>query len=103
MERIVCSFTGIFTLLLCALVLEAQNFKTVHSFKGGRDGSQPEGWFTADDYGNLYSTTLHSGVGPRDCTDTSGCGTIFVLTPSVVGSVGQAWTTNHHGAEPADE
>ena len=67
--------------LLCAataIVLPAQTFTTLHSFRGV-DGNYSAATLIQATDGNLYGTTL-SGGSSTACTD--GCGTIFKITPS---------------------
>lgn len=48
--------------------------KTLYTFTGGNDGSQPFGGVATDQRGNIYGTTFSGG--------TPGQGTVFELTPS---------------------
>jgi uncharacterized repeat protein (TIGR03803 family) len=50
----------------------------VYSFQGGNDGALPYGGVTVDKSGNLFGTT-NAGGGSSKCS--SGCGTVFELTP----------------------
>jgi uncharacterized repeat protein (TIGR03803 family) len=51
----------------------------LYSFSGGSDGSGPDGGVIVDNLGALYGTTAGGG----SCTmQSSGCGTVFKLTPS---------------------
>jgi uncharacterized repeat protein (TIGR03803 family) len=52
------------------------------------DGGQPEAGLIIDGKGNLYGTTLNGGTG-GNCGNSSGCGTVFKLTPPTQGG---AWT-----------
>jgi uncharacterized repeat protein (TIGR03803 family) len=49
----------------------------LYAFAGGSDGFVPVGGVIADGNGNLYGTTL--GGGSSNCS--SGCGTVFKVTP----------------------
>jgi uncharacterized repeat protein (TIGR03803 family) len=49
----------------------------IYTFTGGSDGSGPSGGVVFDKAGNLYGVTASGGDG---CS--SGCGTVFELTPS---------------------
>jgi uncharacterized repeat protein (TIGR03803 family) len=56
----------------------------LHSFQAGTDGAVPAGTLIADAGGALYGTTQYGG-GTTTCTSasgTTGCGTVFKLTPS---------------------
>ena len=48
--------------------------KVLYSFKGGADGSDPQGVLTMDKAGNFYGTTFAGGA--------SGAGTVFKITRS---------------------
>ena len=50
--------------------------KVLYAFKGGRDGSRPEG--LDDDRGTLLGTTVAGGTG---CKGSGGCGTVYSITP----------------------
>ena len=71
----------------------------LHSFAGGiNDGALPKAGVIFDAAGNLYSTTSLGGSGlPQvDCSLSSGCGTVFKLTPP--STAGGSWTeTILHG------
>lgn len=56
----------------------ASTEKVLHSFTGGNDGIDPAATLVADSAGNLYGTTVSGGTGTL-CT--SGCGTVFELSP----------------------
>lgn len=67
--------------LLCAgtaIGARAQTFSSLESFHG-REGGQP--WLMSlvqGRDGNLYGTTMG---GESRCSDFSGCGTVFKMTP----------------------
>ena len=91
-----------FSLLLCALTVQAQNYKVIFSF-AGPDGAFPNSGFLVDASGNVYGTTSGGGLQFPRCPD--GCGTIFRLSPTASGrwSIGEykfRGGTND-GAEPA--
>ena len=50
----------------------ADTLKTLHTFTGGADGSQPYGGLTQGSNGNFYGTTSTGGG--------SGLGTVFSIT-----------------------
>jgi uncharacterized repeat protein (TIGR03803 family) len=58
----------------------------LYTFQGGTDGSGPHGNLVFDSAGNLYGTTSYGGGSYTNCT--SGCGTIFELSPTASGT----WT-----------
>jgi len=65
--------------------------QVLYGFKGlgAGDGSLPNGGLILDSKGAIYGTTYLGGVqGP--CSDETGCGIVFKLTPP--GSKGGAWT-----------
>ncbi|MBV8343567.1 MAG: hypothetical protein JO190_01065 [Candidatus Eremiobacteraeota bacterium] len=59
--------------------------KVIHAFSGGNDGAFPAGTLLLDQSGALYGTTLDGG-GSQGCINppsyTTGCGTVFKLTPA---------------------
>jgi uncharacterized protein YceK len=68
--------------------------KVLYSFKGGSDGSSPQGALIIDAKGNLYGTTTFGG-GSQDCSTGiagyyPGCGTVFELSPP--STSGGDWT-----------
>jgi hypothetical protein len=59
----------------------------LYAFTGGADGEYPRDGLVADGQGNLFGTTVSSGL----CgADDAGCGTVFELSPPVMGQT--AWT-----------
>jgi uncharacterized repeat protein (TIGR03803 family) len=58
----------------------AQTYHVLHTFKGKRDGAQPQAGLTWDAAGNLYGTTTSGG--DTACNHGTGCGTVFKLTTS---------------------
>jgi uncharacterized repeat protein (TIGR03803 family) len=59
----------------------------LYRFNGGSDGAAPMASMIADSSGNLYGTTSEGG-GSANCT--SGCGTVFELSPPA--ERGGGWT-----------
>lgn len=55
------------------------NVTVIHSFSGGRDGSQPRAGLVEDAAGNLYGTTYYGGV-ETGCGTGNGCGVVFKLS-----------------------
>ena len=83
--------SGILAVLAMALMVPvgtaaAKKYKVLYKFTGGMDGASPFGPVIWDESGNLYGTTWSGGSG-NGC-GTSGCGTVFKLTPSSDGT----WT-----------
>jgi len=62
-----------------AIAAAAQTFDTLADFNG-TDGSNPSGSLVQGRDGNLYGTTYDGG--DPTCSDTSGCGTVFKVTPA---------------------
>jgi len=60
--------------------------RVLYSFRGGSDGSSPQGALVADKAGNLYGTTAEGGS--SNCV--SGCGIVFQLSPPATS--GGSWT-----------
>ncbi|MGH6890119.1 MAG: choice-of-anchor tandem repeat GloVer-containing protein [Rhizomicrobium sp.] len=72
----------------------------LHIFKGGSDGSKPNGGLLADASGNLYGTTERGGG--TGCTDVygAGCGTIFRIAPDGKESILYSFGEGSLGAFP---
>ena len=76
-----------------AFVVNAKGKETIlHKFKGGADGSSPQGFLLRDSAGNLYGTTAAGGV--------YGAGTIFEITPALAETVLYSFTGHPDGANP---
>ena len=69
----------------------AEAFATLHAFKGGADGANPEGALSTDSAGNLYGTTAAGGN--RSCNG-QGCGTLFELKPDGTEVLWEAFFTD---------
>jgi uncharacterized repeat protein (TIGR03803 family) len=83
--------SGAVAMLAMVLILQteaaaASTNKILYEFKGVPDGSTPLASLIFDAAGNLYGTTAEGGSGV--CSSSSGCGTVFKLTPNADGS----WT-----------
>lgn len=76
----------------CGVVFELSpsggswTYTVLYYFTGGADGGQPHGRLTLDSKGNLYGTTYLGGT-VVDGYCSTGCGTVFELSPS-----GGNWT-----------
>jgi uncharacterized repeat protein (TIGR03803 family) len=68
----------------------------LHSFKGGADGSYPQGGLL-NVKGTLYGTTAEGGA---NCSFSEGCGTVFSITPSGTEKVLHRFNNDPDGAEP---
>lgn len=87
----------------CKAVLCLWTETVLYSFTGGADGAYPTyGDLNFDQAGNVYGTTNSGGSTAGYCSDNSGCGVVFELSPSRGG-----WTENvlhtfqwNDGAEP---
>jgi len=62
--------------------LAATKYRTLHRFKGGKDGVSPLSGLTFDSLGNLYGTTVGGGVNYGN----GGGGTVFRMTPRADGA-----------------
>ena len=70
--------TFIVTLNLAPGAWAANKYKTLHKFKGGKDGASPYARLVLDTEGNLYGTTYAGGAVDK--------GTVFRLTPNPNGT-----------------
>ncbi|MGA8326006.1 MAG: choice-of-anchor tandem repeat GloVer-containing protein [Candidatus Cybelea sp.] len=75
------------------------SYKVVYNFTGGSDGAQPYAGLI-DVNGTLYGTTSQGGGSGCATTITSGCGTVFSITPSGQETVLHAFTGGSDGANP---
>jgi uncharacterized repeat protein (TIGR03803 family) len=86
----------------CGTVFKVTPDKTetvLHSFSGGADGEQPFGGLVVDSERNLYGTTEFGGTG-TGCEESSGCGTVFKVTPSGTETVLYSFAGGDDGARP---
>jgi len=67
------------------IVLHQLTETVLYNFTGGNDGALPRAGLIADSAGNLYGTASRGGI--NNC-QTTGCGTVFKLSPSGNGN----WT-----------
>lgn len=73
----------------------------LYAFEGAPDGWVPEGNLVADAHGNLYGTTFYGGnTGGNEC-QSSGCGTVFKITPDGSETVLHAFQGGDDGYGPA--
>src|ERR1700719_3952856 len=76
-------------LTMAAEQAAAQQESAVTSFNSdGSGGLEPYGGLVFDKDGNLYGTTAYGGSGPCATSNTTGCGTVFKLSPKS----GGGWT-----------
>jgi len=69
----------VFVLLVVAsAVAQAQSFKVLYQFKGGKDGARPASDLIVDTAGNLYGTTPWGGG--TGCSSQVGCGIVFKIS-----------------------
>jgi uncharacterized repeat protein (TIGR03803 family) len=73
----------------------------LHVFKSGTDGEAPHGLI--DVGGNLIGTTTYGGTSGCKSQHTSGCGTVFELTPSGKERVLYRFPGNAQGALPGSQ
>src|SRR5271166_4440240 len=74
----------------------AGNETIVHSFAGGRDGSNPNAGLVSDTTGNFYGTTQYGG---RGCAG-HGCGTVFRIGADGTETVLYSFADVPEGASP---
>ena len=77
----------------------ASQLTVLYSFKGGRDGANPQAGLIMDRNGVLYGTTAAGGHS-APCKPT-GCGTVFALAPPVTGDTNWVETVLHRFRGPA--
>jgi uncharacterized repeat protein (TIGR03803 family) len=77
--------------------IEATGNETIlHSFRGERDGANPNAGLTQDASGNFYGTTRYGGCG----CDARGCGTVFKISASGEETVLYRFMDGADGASP---
>src|SRR5690242_12459058 len=81
----------ILILLLVPGAFAGTKYKTLHTFRGVRDGGLPKAGLIFDAAGNLYGTTTADGH--------SGFGTVFKLTPNGDGSWTESVLYAFHGPD----
>jgi len=87
----------------CGTVFKLTNDRTesvLYAFKGGSDGSDPDGALMLDASGNLYGTTLFGGGGTGCDNGSNGCGTVFKLAPDGTETVLHAFQGGSDGWQP---
>ena len=82
-----------------AVRTDNSNYKTVYSFSGGSDGANPEAGLI-DVGGTLYGTTFAGGSYSCAYYRTSGCGTVFSVTPSGTEQVLHGFGAHRDGSNP---
>jgi uncharacterized repeat protein (TIGR03803 family) len=55
--------------------------RVLYRFQSGRDGAYPAARLIIDRDGDLYGTTILGGSASHACSVSTGCGTVFKLTP----------------------
>jgi len=79
--------------------VHAGGFTVLYSFRGGKDGSTPEGTLIADSSGNLYGTTVVGGI--NGCHDTGyRCGTVFKVAKNGTEKVLYRFLGGENGIQP---
>jgi uncharacterized repeat protein (TIGR03803 family) len=79
-SRIVLTLAAVFGFAVVAVQsVQAQTFKVLYGFQGGKDGANPYAGVTLDSAGNLYGTTVYGGGGNCHYGTNRGCGTVFKL------------------------
>jgi uncharacterized repeat protein (TIGR03803 family) len=73
------------------------SFKVLHSFRGGKDGFDPEGDLIAV-AGTLYGVTYQGGS--TGCFYSLGCGTVFSVTPGKAETVVYSFKGGSDGLNP---
>lgn len=89
--RFLC-MTAFIVVTFATCIAHGQTYKTLYSFSGGSDGSEPNGSLVQDTAGNLYGTTGNGG--------TYGLGVVFKLTASGKEKVLHSFKGGTDGANP---
>jgi hypothetical protein len=76
--------------------------KVLYAFKGGVDGTNPNGGLVVDKHGAIYGTTYYGGPSNTGCNTNAGtgCGTAFELRPSATNTGEWSKTTIHQFLGP---
>ncbi len=69
----------------------------LHTFKGGKDGGNPNAGLIVDSAGHFYGTTYNGG-GSKNCD--IGCGTVFELAPDGAETILYSFAGKKDGAHP---
>jgi len=75
----------------------ASNLRTIYSFRGGNDGTEPQSALIRGGNGDFYGTTFGGGA----VCGGDYCGTVFELTPSGQESVVYAFEGGTDGVSPS--
>jgi len=75
-------------------------FSVLHTFTGGADGAIPVSPLIRDGEGNLYGTASQGGSAGCVSNVSSGCGTVFKLSPKGELTVLHSFTGNSDGGAP---
>jgi hypothetical protein len=89
-RRLLLSVAVVGTSVSLGFAQDASSFKTLYSFTGQPDGANPSAYAGLIGSGVLYGTTQYGGTGPCTLNSSTGCGTVFSLTPPT--SPGGSWT-----------
>ena len=100
MRASVWSVAAVAAILIAAFAgsAEARGLKTLHVFRGGKNGSNPISGLVADGQGNFYGTTTTGGIG--NCNGGHGCGIVFKIGADARESLVYAFKGKKDGASP---
>ena len=79
---------------------QAQTYESLYSFVPITEGMIPTGGVARDSAGNMYGTTYNGDTGKALCGNPVGCGTVYKITSSGVGTVLYNFTGGTDGAFP---